>query len=84
MNHQVKTEFVKRLAQFLCHDSARKSMLLQSGKEPMAKEWAALRAVTPLQGWVDVDEAFEADLKSLATDAQALADIVPGSPTPTP
>ncbi len=32
------------------------------------------------------DEAFLADLNSLKTDAQALADIVPGSPTtpPTP
>lgn len=28
------------------------------------------------------DEAFEADLQSLAADARALADIVPGSPTP--
>lgn len=28
------------------------------------------------------DEAFEADLKQLQTDAQALADIVPGTPTP--
>ena len=30
------------------------------------------------------DEAFEADLRSLATDSQALADIVPGTPTPEP
>ena len=30
------------------------------------------------------DEQFEADLKQLQTDAQALADIVPGTPTPTP
>ena len=30
------------------------------------------------------DEAFEQDLKDLQTDAKALADIVPGSPTPEP
>lgn len=30
------------------------------------------------------DEAFERDLKDLQTDAKALADIVPGSPTPEP
>lgn len=30
------------------------------------------------------DEQFEQDLKDLAVDAKALADIVPGSPTPEP
>lgn len=30
------------------------------------------------------DEAFLADLNTLKTNAQQLADIVPGSPTPTP
>jgi hypothetical protein len=51
-----KKAFIRELAEFLAGNSARKSIELQMGKES-AKEWATLRAASPLVGWVGVDEA---------------------------
>lgn len=57
-----KAEFIKALAKFLAGDQARKSILLDprfsgSPSYPLAQEWAALRATTPLFGYGTVEEA---------------------------
>lgn len=51
-----KQAFVAALADYLVTDQARKSILLEMGK-PEAKQWAALRATTPLQGYPTLEEA---------------------------
>jgi len=56
MTTQEKGLFIKALAQFLAGDSARKSIQLQMGNE-WALEWARVRSATPLQGWVNEQEA---------------------------
>lgn len=53
-----KDLFIERLAVFLVEKQAHKSILLQMGK-PEAKEWAELRAATPLFGHPTVEEAEE-------------------------
>lgn len=58
---EAKERFIRQLAQFLAGNQARKSIELEMGKES-AKEWAALRATTPLFGYPSVDEA-EATLR---------------------
>jgi len=57
-----KAEFIKALAQFLAGDQAKKSMLLDprmdsSLASSLAKEWAAIRATTPIFGYITVEEA---------------------------
>lgn len=51
-----KERFIAELAKFLVGNDACKSIELQIGTTS-AKEWAALRRATPIQGWVPVKEA---------------------------
>jgi hypothetical protein len=51
-----KTEFIRKLAEYLVEDQAGKSILLQAGNKG-AKAWAALRGATPLHGYLTVEEA---------------------------
>ena len=51
-----RIEFVHALAAFLAGGQAMKSIELQMGKES-AKQWAALRATTPLFGYPTIEEA---------------------------
>lgn len=52
----LKNRFIKRLAEYLVKDQAKKSIQLEMGS-PAAKEWAALRRETPLFGYPTVEEA---------------------------
>jgi hypothetical protein len=49
-------DFIKSLAHFLVHDAANRGIRLQLG-DPWAKEWAALRNLTPVRGYPTVTEA---------------------------
>ena len=51
-----KQAFIKQLARFLVENQVAKSIQLSAGS-PLAQEWAALRATTPLFGYVSVEEA---------------------------
>jgi hypothetical protein len=51
-----KKRFIKGLAEYLVKDQAKKSIQLEMGN-PEAKEWAALRSLTPLKGYPTVEEA---------------------------
>ena len=54
-----KQAFIHKLAEFLAGpNSAKYSILLQMDTEE-AKDWAALRGLTPLFGYPTVDEAEE-------------------------
>lgn len=55
----MKARFVRRLAEWMAGDQARLSIDLQLGK-PDAKAWAEIRSLTPIQGWVSVEEAERA------------------------
>jgi hypothetical protein len=52
----LKKKFIKRLAEYLVKDQAKKSIQLEMGSFD-AKEWAALRSLTPLNGYPTVEEA---------------------------
>lgn len=56
--NDLKETFVRRLAAFLVKDQAAKSIRLEMGR-PDAKEWAHLRAATPISGWPTEQEAVE-------------------------
>lgn len=62
-SQQKKQRFVKALAVLLVENQAGKSIALSmpSGIIPWAREWAALRQQTNLQGYPSLEEA-EADL----------------------
>ena len=52
-----KQAFIRKLAEFLAGpNSAKYSIMLEMGREE-AKEWAAMRDLTPLFGYPTVDEA---------------------------
>jgi len=51
-----KAVFIRRLAEYLVVDQARKSMELEAGNR-WAKEWAMARSPVPLFGYPTVDEA---------------------------
>ncbi len=51
-----KQKFIEELAKYMVENQARKSILLETGDE-QAKEWSKLRNLTPIFGWVSVDEA---------------------------
>ena len=53
---QLKEAFVKALAEYLVKDQARKSIELKM-KKPAALEWARLRNLTPLSGYLTIEEA---------------------------
>ena len=50
--------FIKQLAQYLAGNQAERSIRLSMG-DANAKEWAALRALTPVYGYPTVEEAEE-------------------------
>ena len=52
----LKQIFIHRLAEYMVKDQAMKSIELEMGK-PSAKEWAAMRSLTPLHGYPTVEEA---------------------------
>lgn len=52
----LQKKFVRQLAVYLVDKQAMKSIQLEMGN-PAAKEWSALRFVTPLSGYPTVDEA---------------------------
>jgi hypothetical protein len=54
----LKILFVQRLAEYLVRDQGEQSIRLQMG-DPHAKQWASLRAATPLFGYPEVGEAEE-------------------------
>lgn len=51
-----KRRFIRAIAEYLAGNQAMKSIWLEAG-ERGAKEWAALRAASPLFGYQTVDEA---------------------------
>jgi hypothetical protein len=51
-----RTEFIRKLAEFLVGDQALMSIRLEAGDRD-AKRWAGLRIATPLFGYQTVDEA---------------------------
>lgn len=53
-----KQAFVAALAEFLVERQSVKSVQLECGS-PTAKEWAALRATTPIQGYPTKAEAVK-------------------------
>ena len=53
-----KDAFLKALANYLVRDQAKRSIQLEMGSLD-AKEWAAIRALTPLMGYPSVDEAVQ-------------------------
>lgn len=59
MNNRIerKQEFIKELAEYLAgDDQALKSIRLALGTED-ARQWAKLRAASPLFGWCSAEEA---------------------------
>jgi hypothetical protein len=56
-----KREFVRALAEYLAGNQAGKSILLQMGgmAGEFAREWAKVRAASPLDGYPTVEEAEE-------------------------
>ena len=52
----MKTEFIRKLAEYLVDDQAKKSILLGMGDKNAAL-WAAIRDTIPLHGYPTVDEA---------------------------
>jgi hypothetical protein len=51
--------FIRELAKFLVDEQSRKEVELSEGKR-YARDWAALRALTPIRGYPTVDEAERA------------------------
>jgi hypothetical protein len=53
---QKKLSFIDALAEYLCKDQAKMSILLEMGNDH-ARHWARLRNLTPLNGYPTVEEA---------------------------
>jgi hypothetical protein len=60
-----KTEFIRKLAEYLVKNQAGKSILLERGDKG-AEAWAALRGATPLHGYPTVEEAVATLTKFLS------------------
>ncbi len=56
MDDERKTQFIRALAGYLVGRQVVKSVRLQMG-DVEAREWANLRNLTPIQGYLTVDEA---------------------------
>ncbi len=55
-NKDQKKKFIKKLAEYLVKDQAKKSIQLEMGSQD-AKLWAELRSLTPIVGYPTVEEA---------------------------
>jgi hypothetical protein len=66
----LKKKFIKRLAEYLVKDQARKSIQLEMGG-PDAKEWASLRSLTPIKGYPTVEEAEQVLIQKDAAQTPA-------------
>lgn len=51
-----KQQFIQAIAEYLCQDSASKSIELEMGRT-RAKEWAKVRNASPIFGYATVEEA---------------------------
>ncbi len=63
--YALRGALIEAIAHFLADDQARKSIDLELGK-PYAKEWAKVRNLTSIHGYVSVEEAIECLRSDLA------------------